>query len=108
MMPNPGYPAPRDMRVYLSGGVMVEATTRFVDVVLDGGVPTPRFEVVLPEDLELFSYRVDHIDGVIPPGTIVMFEQAGDAAENAERIVERSRKHAFAKLFMSRRDVRGR
>lgn len=105
---NPGYPEPKKMRVHLAGGVAVHARARFVDVVLDGGVPTPRFELVLPDDLDLSSYRVDHIDGVIPPGTIVMFNQAGNAQENAERIVERSRRAAFDELTMSRKDIRGR
>lgn len=107
-MPNPGYPAPSKMRVYFAGGVMVEAKTRFVDVVLDAGVPTPRFELALPDDLELSSYRIDAVLGVIPPGTIIMFPQAGDAAENAERIVERSKRLAFGQLMMSRKDLRGR
>ena len=107
-MPNPGYPAPKRMRVHLAGGVVIHAKTRFVDVVLDAGVPTPRFELLLPDDLDLSAYRVDHIDGLIPPGTIVMFPQAGNAQENAERIVEKSRREAFKRITMSRKDIRGR
>jgi hypothetical protein len=107
-MPNPGYPAPKNMRVYVAGGVAIHAKTRFVDVVLDAGVPTPRFALVLPDDLDISNYKVERIDGLIPPGTIVMFEQAGNAQENAERIVEQSRRAAFEKLMMSRKDVRGR
>jgi hypothetical protein len=107
-VPNPGYPAPRQLKVYLAGGVAVHAKCRFVDVVLDAGVPTPRFELILPEDLDLSAYRVDRVEGAIPPGTIVMFPQAGNAQENAERIVERSRRAAFDRIAMSRKDIRGR
>lgn len=105
---NAQYPAPRKMRVHLAGGVVVDAQARFVDVVLDAGIPTPRFELLLPEDLDMGVYRVDHIEGLIPPGTIVMFPQAGNAQENAERIVERSRRAAFDRIVMTRRDQRGR
>lgn len=107
-MPNPGYPAPRKMRVFLASGVSVPAECRYVDTVLDAGVPTPRFELVLPEDLDLSAYRVHHLEGVIPPGTIVMFPQAGNATENAERIVELSKRAAFDRITMSRKDIRGR
>lgn len=107
-MTNPGYPAPGRLRVFLAGGTAVHARCRFVDVVLDGGVPTPRFELVLPQDLDLSLYRVDRVEGWIPPGTIVMFPQAGNAQENAERIVEGSRRAAFDRIALSRRDVRGR
>lgn len=96
------------MRVWLAGGVMVAARTRFVDVVLDAGVPTPRFELILPEDLDLSAYKVDHLEGDIPPGTIVMFPQAGNAAENAQRIVEKSKRAEFDRIMMSRKDIRGR
>lgn len=105
---NPGYAPPKQMRVHLAGGVVVNAETRFVDVILDAGVPTPRFELVLPEDLDMSAYRVDHLEGQIPAGTIVMFPQVGNAAENAERIVEKSRRAWFRRIGMSRRDIRGR
>lgn len=106
-VPNPGYPAPKGMKIFLAGGVAVAARTRFVDVVLDAGVPTPRFELVLPQDLDLSVYKVDHLEGAIPPGTIVMFPQAGNPQENAERIVEKSRRAAFDRIAMSRKDMRG-
>jgi hypothetical protein len=107
-VPNPGYPAPTGLKVFLSGGIVVPAEARFVDVILDCGVPTPRFAVVLPNDLDMSSYKVDHLEAeVLPPGTIIMFEQVGNAQENAERIVELSRRAAFTKLMMSRKDQHG-
>lgn len=104
-LPNPGYPLPQGIRLILAGGVVVRAKAVFEDVVMDKGVPTPRFQLVLPEDLELNAYSVQRIEAAYwPPGTILMFPQTGNPQENAERIVEQSRRAAFEKLMMTRKD----
>ena len=106
-LPNPGYPEPRGVKLILKSGVMMPVETRFVDVITDRGVPTPRFQVVLPEPFVWQGVSVDALDvGFWPPGTIIMFPQAGDAAENAERISELSNRRDKARFFMSRRDQR--
>lgn len=104
-MLNPGYPPPMGVRLHLAGGIVVAAVVRFVDVILDAGVPTPRFEASLPQDMDVANYKIAAITaGFWPPGTIIMLEQVGMAAENAQRIVEGSIREEFNQITMSRRD----
>jgi hypothetical protein len=100
-LPNPGYPAPTGVK----GGITIPAGVEFLDVVTDKGVPTPRFAVVLPDDLDIANYQIESLESdPLPPGTILCFNQVGNAQENAERIVAQSRKRSLSKLFMRRSD----
>lgn len=102
-MPNPGYPAPRGVRLILQGGMVLKADVRYRDVVLDAGVPTPRFELVLPHDLSIEHYTINSMEADYwPPGTIICFPQRGDAQSSAERIVAKSRYNAIKRLMMRR------
>lgn len=107
-LPNPGYPQPRGVRIATLDGRTIDVGTRYLDVVLDDGVPTPRFVIVLPRgmDPDPASYRVETLQVAYwPPGTIICFDQVGDAQVNAERILAQTRRDIAFKISMSRKDT---
>jgi len=94
--PNPGYPPPEDVYLVTKGGFRIAVKVEFFDLSFDGGVPTPRFLLSIdgaPD--QIANIDVDHLDvGVYPPGTIIMFPQVGNALDNADKIITRSRRAA--------------
>lgn len=91
-MANPGYPSPRDVIMVTSKGLRIPVELRFLDVILDAGVPTPRF---VPTLQNMPQFKIDFVEvGLWPPGTIIAFEQFGDAFVNGVRIIDRSKKMA--------------
>lgn len=106
-LPNPGYPQPRGVSIKTKRGQTIVCGTRFLDTVLDGGVPTPRFVLVLPQgmDPDPALYRVETLQVAYwPPGTIICFDQVGDAQENAQRIVEQTKRATLGRVRMTRKD----
>lgn len=108
-LPNPGYPAPAGVSITTKAGQTIVVGMRYLDVVMDAGVPTPRFAIVLPRgcDPDPASYRVETLQAAYwPPGTIICFDQVGDAQLNAERIVTQSLRDAGLRAGMRREDLR--
>ena len=91
---NPGYPPPQDMAIVSAGGIRIAVGVKFVEVRMDRGVPTPVWELVLDGgDFSLADFVINHIEGNVPPGCIVQFPQVGDATDNAERILAKTKYH---------------
>lgn len=93
---NPGYPAPRGVRIHTKGGFVLNANVRFFDVHMDKGVPTPRWVIYLDGGQDqMASIVVDHVEyDYCPPGAILMFAQqpSADGISNTDRIVARSQR----------------
>lgn len=103
---NPGYPPPQNMAIVTTSGIRVKVETRFVEVRMDRGVPTPVWELVLDGgDFPLTNFTVDHIEGNMPPGAIVQFPQVGDATDNAQRILAKTKYHHAMRKAGLIRDV---
>jgi len=101
-LPNPGYPAPRGVRIVLRSGTVLEATVTWDELVFDAGVPSPRFLLTVP-GMELGEFRIERIEAdYMPPGTLIAFNQVGDPRENADRIRTQSVRHDKAKITMRR------
>jgi hypothetical protein len=102
-MNNPGYPPPRNLHIITSTGFRLRVQCRFEDVVIDKGVPTPRFLLLVDGIADwLANVTVDHIEGEIPPGTIVMFPQRGDTVDNTVKIISRSRRAGQRNIGLTR------
>jgi hypothetical protein len=106
-LPNPGYPQPRGVRIATRDGRSIDVGTRYLDVVMDAGVPTPRFVIVLPRGLDPdpASYQVETLTAKYwPPGTIICFDQVGNAQANAERILAQTLRQAGLRAGMTREE----
>lgn len=106
-LPNPGYPQPQGVRIATRDGRNIRVGTRYLDLILDAGIPTPRFAIILPRgmDPDPASYQIETLTARYwPPGTIICFDQVGDAQVNAERIVAQSLRRAGFKAGMSREE----
>lgn len=103
-MPNPGYPEPRGVWITTASGFRLRANSRFLDVITDRGVPTPRFVVFLDGTQEQMANTevVEITADFWPPGTILMFAQKGDAVDNADKIVTRSRRAGQTNIGVDR------
>jgi hypothetical protein len=106
-LPNPGYPQPQGVRIATRDGRNIRVGTRFLDVVMDAGVPTPRFAIVLPRgmDPDPASYQIETLTcRHWPPGTIICFDQVGNAQVNAERIVAQTLRDVGLRAGMTREE----